>query len=77
MIVFTKGALALLAGLVVTVLLLPLGANAPPTCHSLLGFVVPCGAWLAWGAGLVAAVLIRAAWWWLDRLRERREPTTG
>jgi hypothetical protein len=60
-----KGALALLAGLVVVMLVLPASGTAslPPTCYSVLGFVVACDAWVAWAVGAATAGLAGLALW--------------
>lgn len=57
-------------GLVVFAALFPFAGSdtQPPTCWSVLGYVVPCGAGVAVGAGLAAAVLAAV----VDLLRARR-----
>jgi hypothetical protein len=75
----SKVGIALLAGLVVLVLLFPASGTSsnPPTCYSVLGYVVPCDAWVAWAVGAATAAVVGLALWLADRLRERRGPTTG
>jgi len=67
-------ALALLAGVVVLVLLLPIrGVDSdPPVCWSTLDYVVPCGNGLALAAGATTAGLVGWALWL--RGRRRRNP---
>ncbi len=51
----------LVAGLVVVVAVLPTGGadTFPGHCSTILGYTVPCGPWLALGAGAATAVLVR------------------
>lgn len=45
--------IALLAGFAGLLILFPASgvATDPPRCYSILSFVVPCDAWIAWAAG--------------------------
>lgn len=63
--------LALLAGFVVFVLLFRGSGTAaiPPTCYSLLSYVVPCEPWVAWAAGAATAVGVGAVLWMNERRR--------
>jgi hypothetical protein len=65
---------ALLAGFVAFVLLAPASGTAsfPPTCYSVVGYVVPCDVRVAWVGGAATAGLGGLALWLSDRLRERR-----
>jgi hypothetical protein len=56
---------ALLAGLGVLLLLFPASgvATDPPECYSMLFFVVPCDAWVAWAAAASAAALVGLGRW--------------
>jgi len=60
---------ALLAGLTVFLLLFPASGTAslPPECYSMLGYVVPCEAWVAWAAGTATAGLVGVGLWMTDR----------
>ena len=60
---------ALLAGFVVFLLLFRgSGTGAvPPTCYSLLGYVVPCEPWLAWVAGTGTAGIVGLVLWIYER----------
>lgn len=62
---------ALLAGFVVFVLLFRGSdtATMPPTCYSLLGYVVPCEPWVAWAAGAATAGVVGLAMWMNERRR--------
>jgi hypothetical protein len=62
---------ALLAGLVVVLLLLPGSGidRQPPECYSVFGYAVPCDAWVAWAAGAATAGVVGLALWVLDRRR--------
>jgi hypothetical protein len=62
---------ALLAGLAVVLLLFPGSGieRQPPECYSMLGYVVPCDAWVAWAAGAATAGVVGLALWALDRRR--------
>lgn len=64
--------IALLAGFVVFVLLFRGSGNGaiPPTCYSLLSYVVPCEPWVAWGAGAATAGVVGPLLW----MSERRRP---
>jgi len=55
--------LALLIGFAVLALLFPasVATSQPPVCRSMLGFVVPCEAWVAWTAAAGAAALVYLA----------------
>lgn len=63
--------IALLAGLAVLLLLFPASGvdPIPPVCYSILGYVVPCDAWVAWAAGAATAGLVGLAMWVMDRRR--------
>ncbi len=60
---------ALLAGFVVFVLLFRgSGTGAiPPTCYSLLGYVVPCEPWVAWVAGAATTGVVGFGLWMNER----------
>jgi hypothetical protein len=62
---------ALLAGLVVLVLLVPGSGidRQPPECYSVFGYVVPCDAWVAWAAGAATASIVGLGLWGLGRRR--------
>jgi peptidoglycan/LPS O-acetylase OafA/YrhL len=65
-------AVALLAGVVVCILLLPAsGVDARPgQCYSALGYTVPCEAGVAMASAVAAAAVAGAvAWWILGRSR--------
>lgn len=60
---------ALLAGLAVLLLLFPASGidTQPPECYSMLGYAVPCGAWVAWAGAAVVAGVVALAIWTIDR----------
>jgi hypothetical protein len=64
--------IALLTGFVVLLLLFPASGilPIPPVCYSMLGFVVPCEAWVAWAAAAATAGLVGIALWMNDRRRQ-------
>lgn len=55
--------LSLLFGFAVLALLFPASGvdSDPPVCRSMLGFVVPCHAWVAWAAAAATGALAFAA----------------
>jgi NADH:ubiquinone oxidoreductase subunit 6 (subunit J) len=61
----TKITVALLAGLVVILLMFPASGvdSDPPVCRAMLGYVVPCEAWVAWAAAAATAGIV-AFWLW-------------
>lgn len=61
----TKLAVALLAGLVVILLLFPASGvdSGPPVCRAMVGYKVPCEAWVAWAAAAATAGIV-AFWLW-------------
>ena len=63
---------ALLAGFVVLLLVFPASGiePIPPVCYSMLGYVVPCDAWVAWAAGAATAALVGLVLWTNDRRRQ-------
>lgn len=66
--------IALLVGLAVLLLLFPGSGTAaqPPTCYSLIGYLVPCEGWVAPVAAVASAALVGlAAWQWIDRRRRQ------
>lgn len=66
-----KVVVALLAGLVVLLLLLP-GSGVdtqPPQCYSMFGYSVPCGSWPAVAAGAATAGVVGLALLLKDRFR--------
>jgi hypothetical protein len=68
-----KGAMAVLAGLVVFVLLFQWGGGLnpdPPTCFGMFGWwTVPCGGWPAVAAGALTTGVVWLALSWWDRRR--------
>lgn len=62
---------ALLAGLVVVLLLVPGSGidRQPPECYSVFGYVVACDAWVAWAAGAATAAVVGLGLWVIDRRR--------
>ena len=64
-----KVTLALLAGLVVLVLLFPASGvdPLPPRCFSVLGYSVPCDAWVSWAAGAATAGVVGLLLWLKSR----------
>jgi len=62
---------ALLAWLAVLLLMFPASgvATDPPECYSMLFFVVPCDAWVAWVAGAATAGLVGLGLWMLEGRR--------
>ena len=74
---FASIAVALVAGLIVTVLLLPWGGGVdtdPPECFSLFQwYSVPCDGWVAPVAGIATAALVGIVLWLSGR--RRNEPT--
>jgi hypothetical protein len=62
---------ALLAGLAVLLLLFPASGiePQPPVCYSMIGYVVPCDAWVSWAAAAATAGLVGLALWMNDRRR--------
>lgn len=65
-------AVAFLAGLVALLLLFPGSGNAaqPPTCYSMVGYVVPCAAWVSWVAAAAVAGLVGIGLWIIDTRRQ-------
>ncbi len=67
-------AVALLAGLIVFTLLTYWGGcidTDPPHCFGMFGwYEVPTAGWVAPTAGLVTALIVYLAVWWLDRRRQ-------
>jgi len=62
-------AIALVAGFAVLLLLFPASGidPLPPVCYSMFGYVVPCGAWVAWAAGAATTGVVGLALWTYDR----------
>jgi uncharacterized membrane protein YgaE (UPF0421/DUF939 family) len=56
-------AVALGAGFAVLLLLFPGSGidRQPPECYSMVGYVVPCDAWVAWAAATATAGLVGLA----------------
>jgi hypothetical protein len=71
---FASIAVALVAGLVVTVLLLPWGGGVttdPPQCFSMFRWwSVPCAGWVAPVAGVATAALVGIVLWVAGRRRD-------
>lgn len=63
---------ALIAGLAVLLLLFPASGidTQPPECYSMPGYVVPCGAWVAWAGAAAVAGLVALALWASERRRQ-------
>ena len=62
---------AFLAGLAVLLLLFPASGvdTFPPVCRSMLGYVVPCDAWVAWVAAAAGAGMAGLVTWVIVRPR--------
>ncbi len=62
-------ALALIPGSAVFLLLIPGSGidRQPPECYSLVGYVVPCNAWVALAAAAATDLLVGLAFWTNDR----------
>lgn len=69
---WAKVAMALLAGIVVLVLLLPASGiePIPPVCYSVFGYTVPCDAGWALAAGAATAGVVGLLLWIAGRRRK-------
>jgi len=76
-VVLAKVVIAVLAGFVAFVILVPTSGAEPPLCYSMLAFQVPCDGQVAIVAGVVTGASVGVAFWLGDPLRERRGSASG
>jgi hypothetical protein len=62
-VVLIRASVALFAGFVVFVLLVPTSGAEPPLCFAVLGYQVPCGGDVAKAAGVAVVALVALALW--------------
>lgn len=66
-----KVGVALIAGLVAVLVLLPWSGidTDPPECFSMFDYTVPCGSGLAFAAGAAVAAIVALGFWLRSRQR--------